>query len=37
MGFSEEGKVAATKRDITEIERMLRALINTLENKHLTP
>ena len=37
LGFSERGESAAIKKDIAEIERMLKALIKSLENKPLNP
>ena len=37
LGFIEEGKLDTTKQDIAEIERMLKAMIKTLEIKHLNP
>jgi four helix bundle protein len=37
LGFIEKGEWSAAKKDIAEIERMLKALIKTLENKHLNP
>jgi hypothetical protein len=36
-GYIEKGELDAAKMDIAEIERMLKALITALENKHLTP
>ena len=35
LGFIEEGKLDTTKQDIAEIERMLKAMIQTLEIKLL--
>jgi four helix bundle protein len=35
LGFIEKGELSAAKKDIAEIERMLKALIKSLENKHL--
>jgi four helix bundle protein len=35
LGFIEKGELGTVKKDITEIERMLKALIKSLENKHL--
>jgi len=32
-----KGEWGTLKKDITEIERMLKALIKSLENKHLNP
>ena len=37
LGFIEKKDIGATKADITEVERMLKALIKSLENKHLAP
>ena len=37
LGFIEKGKFGSVKKDIVEIERMLKALIKSLENKHLNP
>jgi four helix bundle protein len=37
LGFIEKGGLGTIKKDIAEIERMLKALIKSLENKHLTP
>ncbi len=37
LGFIEKGELGAAKKDIAEIERMLKALIKSLENKHLNP
>ncbi len=37
LDFIEKVKLGAAKKDIAEIERMLKALINSLENKHLNP
>ncbi len=36
LGFIEKGELGTAKKDIAEIERMLKALIKSLENKHLT-
>ena len=36
-GYIEKGELATAKKDIVEIERMLKALIKSLENKHLNP
>ena len=36
LGFIEKGELSAAKKDIAEIERMLKALIKSLENKHLS-
>ncbi len=37
LGFNEKGELGAAKKDIAEIERMLNALIRSLEKKHLNP
>jgi four helix bundle protein len=37
LGFIEEGELGTAKTNIAEIERMLKALIKSLENKHLNP
>ena len=37
LGFIEKGESGTAKKDIAEIERMLKALIIFLENKHLNP
>jgi four helix bundle protein len=37
LGFIEKDELSAAKKDISEIERMLKALIKSLENKHLNP
>ena len=37
LGFIEKGELGTSKEDIAEIERMLKALIKSLENKHLNP
>ncbi len=37
LGFIEKGELDTAKKDIAEIERMLKALIKSLENKHLNP
>ena len=37
LGFIEKGELAAVKNNIAEIERMLKALIKSLENKPLNP
>ncbi len=37
LGFIEKGELGTVKIDIAEIERMLKALIKSLENKHLNP
>ena len=37
LGFIDNGELETAKKEIAEIEKMLKALIKTLENKHLTP
>jgi four helix bundle protein len=37
LSFIENGEMGTAKKDIAEIERMLKALIKSLENKHLNP
>ncbi len=37
LDFIEKGELSTTKKDIAEIERMLKALIKSLENKSLNP
>ena len=37
LGFIDKGERGTAKQEIAEIEKMLKALIKTLENKHLTP
>jgi len=37
LDLIEKGELGTLKKDITEIERMLKALIKSLENKPLTP
>ncbi len=37
LGFTEKGELGTGKKDIAEIERMLKALIKSLKNKHLNP
>ena len=37
LGFIEKGESSAVKNNIVEIERMLKALIKSLENKPLNP
>ena len=37
LGFIEKGELSTAKKDIEEIERMLKALIKSLENKSLNP
>jgi four helix bundle protein len=34
-GYIEKGELGSAKRNLAEIERMLKALITSLENKHL--
>ncbi len=36
LDLIENGELGALKKDIAEVERMLKALIKSLENKHLT-
>ncbi len=36
LGFIEKGELGTAKKYIAEIERMLKALIKSLDNKHLT-
>jgi len=36
LGFIEKGELDTAKKEIAELERMLKALIKSLENKHLT-
>ncbi len=36
LDLIEKGELGTLKKDIAEIERMLKALIKSLENKHLT-
>ncbi len=36
LGFIEKGELGTAKKDIAEIARMLKALIKSLYNKHLT-
>ena len=37
LGFIDKGELDTAKKDIAEIERMLKALIKSLENKHFPP
>ncbi len=37
LGFIEKGELSTAIKGIAEIERMLKALIKSLENKHLNP
>lgn len=37
LGYIERGKLEPIKKNIAEIERMLKALIKSLENKPLNP
>ena len=37
LGFIDKGELDTARKDIAEIERMLKALIKALENKHLNP
>ena len=37
LGFIEKDELSSVKTNIAEIERMLKALITSLENKHLNP
>ena len=37
LGYIEKGELGTAKKDIAEVERMLKALIRSLENKHLNP
>ena len=37
LGFIQKEEVDTAKQHLAEIERMLKALIKTLENKHLNP
>ncbi|UCF92990.1 MAG: four helix bundle protein, partial [Desulfobacterales bacterium] len=37
LGYMERAVVAKIKDEIQQVERMLKALIRTLENKHLNP
>jgi len=37
LGFIEKGELSTAKKEIAGIERMLKALIKSSENKHLNP
>jgi len=37
LGLIEKGELGTAKKDMAEIERMLKALMKSLENKHLNP
>ncbi len=37
LGFIEKDELSTAKKDIAEVERMLKALIKSLENKPLNP
>ena len=37
LGYIEKGELGTAKKDIAEIEKMLKALIQSLENKSLNP
>ena len=37
LGFIDKSELNTAKKDIAEIERMLKALIKSLEHKHLNP
>jgi four helix bundle protein len=37
LGYIEKGELGTARKDIAEIERMLKALIKSLEKKHLNP
>jgi four helix bundle protein len=37
LGFIEKGELGTVKENIVEVERMLKALIKSLENKPLNP
>ncbi len=37
LGLIEKGELGTAKKDMAEIERMSKALIKSLENKHLNP
>jgi four helix bundle protein len=37
LGFIEKGELDTAKKEIAELERMLKSLIKSLENKHLNP
>ena len=37
LGYLDKESLSGLQRDIREVERMMKALIKSLENKHLTP
>ncbi len=37
FGFIEKGELSTAKKDIAEIERMLKELIKSLKNRHMNP
>ena len=37
LGFIEKGELDTAKKEIAELERMLKALIKSIEHKHLNP
>ena len=37
LGFIEKGELGTAKKDIAEIERILKTMIRSIESKHLTP
>ena len=37
LNYLDDGKLEGLKASVSEVERMLKALINSLENKHSTP
>jgi four helix bundle protein len=37
LGYLDKENLSGLQRDIREVERMMKALIKSLENKHLTP
>ncbi|MEE8551863.1 MAG: four helix bundle protein [Desulfobacterales bacterium] len=37
LGFIDKGELGTAKKDIAEIEKMLKELIKSQENKHLNP
>ena len=37
LGYLDKESLSGLQRDIGEVERMMKALIKSLENKHLTP
>ncbi len=37
LGFIDKGELCTAKKDIAEIEKMLKELIKSPENKHLNP